>query len=278
MLNVLLRNVGGGDAMGGPEVSGGRVALLRLPIGELGDGSRSAAPSRYRWLPGLPGASWSFQNRFVGNHVLYGGGAFGEGGKTRLVVASIRGGPIAELDLDHAIGRIEALGNDAVAVGSGANQELGFTAIELPWRGAARLGDVFTLPAASEGETRSHAFFFRPSTPDGSSGLLGLPVAHPVEPAYRRFFGSSAGMLFLRRDARRFAEAGELGAELRGVADDDCRASCVDWYGNARPIFLGNRIFALLGYELVEGRMARGSIRESGRISFAPGARRGKGG
>ncbi len=274
ILNVLLRNAGGGDAMGGPEVSGGRVALLRLPIAELGDGSREAAPSRYRWLPGLPGASWSFHNRFVGNHVLYGGGAFGEGGKTRLVVASIRGGPVAELNLGHAIGRIEALGNDAVAVGSGANQELGFTAIELPWRGAARLGDVFTLPAASEGETRSHAFFFRASTPDGSSGLLGLPVAHPVEPAYRRFFGSAAGMLFLRRDARRFAEAGELGAELRGVADDDCQASCVDWYGNARPIFLGPRIFALLGYELVEGRMARGSIRETGRISFAPRPRR----
>ena len=27
----------------------------------------------------------------------------------------------------------------------------------------------------------------------------------------------------------------------------------MDWYGNARPIFIGDRTFALLGYELVEG-------------------------
>jgi len=277
VINVLLRKQGRGDAMGGPEVSGGGVALLRLPFSDFADGSQPAAPSRYRLLPGLPGQSWSFQNRFVGNHVLYGGGAFGEGGKARVVVAPVRGGAAAEFDIGHAVGRIEALGGDALVVGSGARGDLGFTAIELPWRGPARLGDVFTLPAASEGETRSHAFFFRPTTPDGASGILGLPIARAAEPTYRRFFGSSASMLFLRRDARRFAPAGELGAEMRGVVDDDCQASCVDWYGNARPIFLRNRVFALLGYELVEGRMARGAIREIGRTNFSPGARRGKG-
>jgi hypothetical protein len=52
----------------------------------------------------------------------------------------------------------------------------------------------------------------------------------------------------------------------------------VDWYGNARPIFLGERVFALLGYELVEGRIeaaAEGEerIQESRRVSFAPRSR-----
>jgi hypothetical protein len=273
MINVLLRKEGRGDAMGGPEVTGGGVALLRLPLSDFGDGSQSAPASRYRLLPRLPGQNWSFQNRFVGNHVLYGGGTFGAGGKARVVVAPVRGGAAVELDLDHAVGRIEALGSDALVVGSGARADLGFTAIELPRRGPARLGDVYTLPAASEGETRSHAFFFRPTTPDGSSGILGLPVARPVESAYRRFFGSAASMLFLRRDDRRFSPAGELEAQVRGVVDDSCQASCVDWYGNARPIFLGDRIFALLGYELVEGRLARGAIREVGRTNFSPGRR-----
>jgi hypothetical protein len=50
-------------------------------------------------------------------------------------------------------------------------------------------------------------------------------------------------------------------------------ASCVDWYGNARPLFLKNRVFALMGYELVEGQVARGQIGEVRRISFAPDAR-----
>jgi len=275
MLNVLVRDESRGDSMGGPEVSGGRIALLRLAIAEFGDGSRPAPAARYRPLPGPRGEDWSFHNRFVGDHVLYGAGAFGEGrNRATVVVAPVRGGPAVELELTHAVDRIELLGRDALIVGGGARDSLGFTAVELPPRGRPQLGDVFTLPAAAEGETRSHAFFFRPATPDGASGLLGLPIARPVEPAYQRFFGSAAAMLFLRRDDRRFAAAGELAAQVRGVADDGCKASCVDWYGNARPIFLGERVFALLGYELVEGRMTGGRINETGRTDFAPRPRR----
>ena len=273
MLNVLVREEGGGDAMGAPEASGGRIALLRLPIAEFGDGRSSAASSRYRGLPSLPVYSWSFRNRFVGDHVLYGGGRFGEGQREApVVIAPVRGGPPTTLNLRHAVERIDAIGRDAIVIGGDADDNLGFTAVELPRTGAPALGDLFLLPSASEGETRSHAFFFRPSSPDGASGLLGLPIQREVAPAYRRFFGSAAAMLFLRRDDRRFARAGELAAEVRGVADDGCEASCVDWYGNARPIFLGDRIFALLGYELVEGRLAGGAVSEIGRISFAPPA------
>jgi len=44
----------------------------------------------------------------------------------------------------------------------------------------------------------------------------------------------------------------------------------VDWYGNARPLFLRGRIFGLLGYEIVEGRFAGDRLDEGGRVSFAP--------
>jgi hypothetical protein len=153
---------------------------------------------------------------------------------------------------------------------------LGFTTVELAARARPRLGDVYLQRDSTEGETRSHAFFFSPDpdTPDGASGMLGLPVARPLEPAMSRFFGSSAAMLYLSRRNRRLAPAGELAARPSGNAEDGCRASCVDWYGNARPIFLGARVFALLGYELVEGRVgADMRIREIGRTSFMPRAR-----
>ena len=52
---------------------------------------------------------------------------------------------------------------------------------------------------------------------------------------------------------------------------DHCQASCVDWYGNARPIFFGERVIALLGYELVEGGFERDRIRERRRVDFSPG-------
>jgi hypothetical protein len=68
---------------------------------------------------------------------------------------------------------------------------------------------------------------------------------------------------------------GELRASSAPPRDDPCRASCVDWYGNARPILVGNRVFALLGHELVEGRLASRAwpgerIEELRRVNFAP--------
>ena len=67
-------------------------------------------------------------------------------------------------------------------------------------------------------------------------------------------------------------ELGDLSANAggNGGTDDGCKASCVDWYGNARPLFLRGRVFALLGYEIVEGRLGGGLIAEVRRTSFAP--------
>jgi hypothetical protein len=191
-----------------------------------------------------------------------------------VVAASLSGVATAELAVGHGVSRIEALGRDALIVGDGKDRSLGFTAIDLR-QPEARLGDFFAMPAAREGEARSHAFFFNPdpATPDGASGVLGLPIARPVDGRYYSFFQSAAGMLFLRRRDRQFDPAGTLDAQVSGVVADDCVASCLDWYGNARPIFLRGRTFALLGYELVEGRIGEtGAISEIGRLNYAPPA------
>ena len=68
-------------------------------------------------------------------------------------------------------------------------------------------------------------------------------------------------------------ELGDLasaGGNGNAGADDGCKASCGDWYGNARPLFLRGRVFALMGYEIVEGRLSGGRINEVRRVSFAP--------
>jgi hypothetical protein len=80
----------------------------------------------------------------------------------------------------------------------------------------------------------------------------------------------SAAIVFLRNANDRFEPLGKLASTARAVADDDCKASCVDWYGNARPLFLGGRVLALMGYEIVEGRLDGGAIRETKRVSFSP--------
>lgn len=273
VVNVLVRSDGGGDAMFAPEAGDGRVgvALLRVRFSDFGDASRQVPRARYRFLPSIPG--WSFHNRFAGGYVLYGTGAGADSSqRSRLIAARVRDGRVTELRMPHWVDRIELLGRDAMVIG-GTQRGLGFSTVELDGSEPG-LGDRYVHPDSTEGESRSHAFFFSPDrdSPDGASGTVGLPVAKRADPALARFFGSAAAMVFLRREQRRLAPAGELEARTRGIVDDDCRASCVDWYGNARPIFWGGRTFALLGYELVEGELAGGRVRDIGRISFAPGA------
>jgi hypothetical protein len=81
----------------------------------------------------------------------------------------------------------------------------------------------------------------------------------------------SAALLYLRNQSLKLSEIGTLDSRPDAAGrNDNCRASCVDWYGNSRPLFLRSRVFALMGYEIVEGRLASGRITEARRVSFAP--------
>ena len=127
--------------------------------------------------------------------------------------------------------------------------------------------DDYVRKGASQGELRSHGFFYKPETAE--SGMLGLPIAVPARAGYRHLFETSAAILFLRNNSLRFEEAGELAADATRAKDDACRASCVDWYGNAQPIFAHGRVLALLGYELVEGAFDGTQFHEIQRVNFA---------
>jgi len=270
-LNVLVRSDGAGQWMWGAERSGdGTLALLRLPLARFGDGSADAPASAYTPLP-TPGKG-VVQNRFVGRHLLYGVGSGWESPRDRaeaaLHVVDWRGGRVRRLALPHGVDRIEAMGPGAVIVGADT-ADLHLTAVRLSPH--PTLASRYTLRGASQGETRSHGFFYRPD--DGETGVLGLPVRGPGVPGYEHLFESSASILFLRNRSLELAELGALAARAEGTADDGCKASCVDLYGNARPLFLRGRVFALLGYELVEGELRGGRIREVRRSTFAPRAR-----
>jgi hypothetical protein len=272
-LDVLVRSEGAGDAMWHPEFSDGAVALLRIPARSFGDGNDEVSDWNYIPLPKPRGNAYDFHNRFVGDYLLYGAGNGWGTPRDReadVVAVNVRNSGVTQLPLEHGVDRIEAMGRDAVVVG-GDSSTVTFTAVELTAARAPVLGDRYSLEA-SQAETRSHAFFFLPDadTTQADNGVLGLPVARPARPAYRQLIENSAAMIFLRRANRQFAPLGELDAQTDGIVDDDCVASCVDWYGNARPIFTHGRAFALMGYELVEGELNQTHIHEIGRVNFAP--------
>jgi Beta propeller domain len=266
-LNVLVRSETAGDGMWGAEEAAGKVALMRVPLASFSDGSETVPSSSYRRLVTPKG--YDLKNRFVGDYLLYGNGS-GWGYPRKAEHSSLyavrwAGGNLHTLSLTHGVDRIEQMGSDAVVVGTDG-RDLHFTAVRLG--DSPGVVDDYTREGASQGELRSHGFFYKPDA--RNSGMLGLPISVPARPGYRHLFENSAAILFLRNDSLHFQEVGELGARPDGGKDDGCRASCVDWYGNARPLFVHGRIIALLGYELVEGTLDDGRIREMRRVSYAP--------
>lgn len=253
-LNVLVRAGGHGEAMWSSEARGADLSLLRVHLGAFSDG-RDAAPSNaYQPLPSTFGHR-PLQNRFVGPYLLY--------GAKSLYAVRYADGSSFGMPLRHGVDRLEALGADAVAIGSDG-KDLHFTSLRLaPYPVAA---GHYKRENAAQGETRSHGFYY-----SEREGLLGLPIIGGGQRAMRhQLRHASASVLYLRNRSLNFAEIGALEARPERSGDDACRASCVDWYGNSRPLFIGGRVLALMGYEIVEGRLAGERIIETQRVNFAP--------
>ncbi|MFZ5655763.1 MAG: beta-propeller domain-containing protein [Pseudomonadota bacterium] len=259
-LNVVLQREGRGEGMWASNATGGELALLRVPLSAFGGLDARATRRHYRALPGDGG--WGLRNRFVGDWLVYGNeGATARMGRRVHALRFADASPVQAFALAHALQRIEALGRDALLVGpDGA--DLLFTPLQLA--GHARLQAPWVQRGAMQGDDRTHGFFYRTDAAD--AGVLGLPILRQDER------GEGAGVLFLRQRALRLSPLGTLDARRTPRDDDGCRASCVDWYGNARPIFIGDRVFALLGYELVEGRVQGERIVERRRVDFTPAA------
>ena len=224
------------------------------------------------------------QNRFIGSYLIYGDAAarqvspqaqHGWGRKNATdefqglahALRYAKGDAPQRFNLPHAVERIEAMGNDAILVGK-RGADLQFSSVKLN-AGSAQLAGVYVQPNAAQGESRTHGFFYRATGTD--KGMLGLPTTSAGNGNNRR--AESAAILFVANQNLHLSSLVALKSESINT-NDACKASCVDWYGNARPIFMGKRVFALLGYELVEGSLQRDGggeqISEARRISFAP--------
>jgi len=265
-VRVLLAAAGEGESMWGAEAARGDVGLVSVPLAQLTAEVPTVAGSAYKGVGRVTGDAGSMHNRFVGDHVLFGvgqgwrrRGAAGE--RAPLFVHHMPTGVTTRLAVPFSVERIEPIGRDGLVVGN-EGSDLTFSAVALDATPA--LAGRHTVRGASQGETRSHGFFFAPS--GDRAGVMGLPITRGGESASWGDLGNaSSAVLFLGVDALTFRDMGSLRSGARGV-DDRCVASCADWYGNARPIFWQGRSFALMGYELVEGTVAAGRIRERRRV------------
>jgi hypothetical protein len=246
-----------------------RVRLLRIAIRDLGDGASAAPLSAYRELPLPSPPHRDFANHFIGDKLLYGSGTdFGppRGHESSLFIVPWRGGGVSALRLPLGIDQIAPMGSDAVVLGADSS-DLHVFFIRLGRRASVETHVRLRDQALSAMRSYEAAY-----VPNGrASGVLGL--SNGLKRAgYRNAADESASAVFVRIDHGRFVDLGELSSSYAAtLVDDQCKTSCpVDWFGNSRPLFYRGRIFALLGYELVEGVETGDGIREVGRVSFAP--------
>jgi hypothetical protein len=262
-LNVLVGAQASGQWMWAAERGPGALALLRVPLSMFADGRDVAIGKHYRLLDASAVYGHGANNRYVGDWLLVGGRQSWNGSDAPEVAHAIRYAGregFQRVQVGHGVERIEAMGGDAILIGS-KGQDLFFTSLRLATQ--PEVVDSHAQPNAAQGEQRTHGFFYRAI--DARTGFVGLPTLGTSGRGE-----ATASVLFLRNRDLHLAPAGALDA--RGVSrpDDGCRASCVDWYGNARPIFIGERVFGLMGYELVEGRYDGDRVVERRRVDFTP--------
>jgi Beta propeller domain len=258
-INVLVGSQSNGDGMWRAEGRAGSLALLRAPLRSFGNAGARSQDKHYRALPAE--YSWGIQNRYVGDWLIYGSKYTRGGDAATYAVPYARGGQAVPLALKHSTERIEALGNDALIVGNAGN-DLVFSSVRLDTKATPVSG--YIQRNAVQSESRTHGFFYQSQSE--TTGILGLPILGGNDER------PSAAVKFLRNKKLQLSDLGLLVSAPGEARDDACQVSCVDWYGNARPIFIGERVYALMGYELVEGRVYDDALVELRRVNFAPRA------
>ncbi|HEV2818206.1 MAG TPA: beta-propeller domain-containing protein [Allosphingosinicella sp.] len=279
-----------------------RLGFYRIPLARLGDSLSQASAAMFTDLPGVE--SYSVASRFTDTYLVYGGlsgyrrypdlAEYADDPEyRRRVLRRLRPQPayavpiarpdaVRAIDIGHNVIRAERVANDIVLTGYRNARGLSVTLIDLAAR--PRVGSTVLLAGRYESEGRSHAFNSLAAA-DGSA-LMGLPTVSSAVDSRRDHWRSRASDLsFLAMDStRRLRGIGELERRFDYVDGDDdgtgrddedgvpgysCEVSCIDWYGNSRPIFTDGRIFGLSGTELIEGRIERGRIREVQRLNIA---------
>jgi hypothetical protein len=263
-----------------------RLTYLAFPLADFGATVADVSQQRYTPLPGVK--SFYIANRFTDRFLVYGSlgnqrrGLFENSTPPAYVLPIDRPQDVRALPINHTVVRAEQAGGDMVLTGYRDSAGLFVTLIDLD--GRPRIASSVRLERRFESEGRSHAFNSL-IEPDGS-GVMGLPTIGGETLSSRAAWRSSASDLsFLTVDRRgRLTPVGELERRFDygtdedddedGIPGYDCEVSCVDWYGNSRPIFTDGRVFALTGTELIEGRIFAGEISEVQRLNIALPARR----
>ena len=251
-----------------------RLAFLSVPLSRFATRLRELPEDVYTPLP--PAETYAIANRFTDRYLVYGSLSHNNfdpeyPDEFRVALPRAYAVPVdrpqraTRLPVPHNVLRAERAGDDIVLTGYRDRTGLRISLVDL--RRAPRVASTAHLRNRYESEGRSHAFN---SLMEGDgSGIMGIPTVYydNSRPVWR---SEASDVSYLTADAAgALTPVGELSSgERDGDPSYRCEVSCIDWYGNSRPIFTDGRIFGLTGTELVEGRLAAGRIAEIRRLDL----------
>lgn len=257
------------------------LTFFDTPLGALSATLGDVPGGRYVPLP-TPGTS-DYEARFTESHLVYGArdgwGSWApdedeeprEDGRAIIVPVADPSWPVT-VSVPHGVIRAERAGPYMALTGYRDAKGLSVSLIDLR-KETPDVASTFVMENRYESENRSHAF--NSSIGADGRGLIGLPTVTRSEESERWWWWSETSDLsYLETDAAgTLTKAGDLIATRRDPDAEsptgyECEVSCVDWYGNARPIFTGGRVLALVNSELIEGVLENGTVREVRRIDL----------
>ena len=240
------------------------LSLLNLKLSEFNDkGDQELSGERVQILLDKDVAKqhwWPTLNRFVAGKVLVASQRWtNETTTSQLLVADLNPAiPSKTFEFSSSLSRIEAMGlNRALIATQGqrygnwqGSQRMSLQSVFLS--GETHLGDALPLDSPAQGEWRSHGFFYKGNV--DNSGTLGLAVMNP-EVSSDRWWDNGSSIAFAHVGSA--GNLTSLGAARPAPGESSLCASgsCIDWYGNTRPIFLKDRVFSLIGSEIQENKL-----------------------
>jgi len=242
---------------------GDELALLDIPLSELSEEPEHVSTTNFTPLPG----EYTREMRFTEDHLIYSSFSSVEDADQVYVVDLETHLPSGPLAVSHQIGRLDRVGQNAILIGIEEDSDN----LNLSWLDLAAapiVTDTLTLTNRVEAEGRAQALNMR--VEENGAALLGLPTL-AVDATGDWDEENGTDISFTR--VSNFGQLTDLGPAkgdpTRVDPDYTCETSCEDWYGNARPFFIGDRIFALIASELIELQETSTGLIERSRVNLS---------
>jgi hypothetical protein len=232
------------------------LVLQSFSMEGMNDGRRGVAGGGARLLP-RPEGLGSPVAAFAVGWLLYGVWGWRTADAQPLRFLRVGDAAADTLHVGHDVGRIEPFGDGALVLGEGHT----LTLLRLDGERPVPTGTL-SLATPSPHGTRLHGLFGGNAPPDARLIAIARRAYAASSASDRR---GTASVLFLRADGQRLSVVGEIAAVRAPVK---CHAACFSWYENTRGVCLDGRIFALMGYEIVEAVLEGDRLREVRRVRF----------